>query len=123
MIFKNLMMCLIFLNAKIPTNFQVITDHKERCNSNVDNDLLLKVREMQLELIAYREQNMELQDRLSNMEHDYSGYRNESMESERRLQDQITQLKEDFAEYKTESMDNQTALKDELKRKGKEFIK
>ena len=117
------------------TSFQLIHDQQDRCSSTVVNDLLLKVREMQLELNAYREQTMELQleliayreqskelqflqDRLKNVEQDYSAYRNESAESERRLRDQITQLTEEFAEYKNESMDNQATLK-ELKRQGK----
>ena len=87
------------------------------------------MRELQLELAAYRktmEQSMKierlLQDRLSNVEHDYSTFRNESRDFERRLQGQITQLKEEFAEYKNGSIDNQTTTADELKRQGKYFL-
>ena len=118
---KEFMIFLFLLNEIMLTSFQLIHDQQDRCSSTVVNDLLLKVREMQLDLIAYREQSIELQDRLRKVENDYSAYRNESMESERRLQNQITQLTEEFAEYKNESMDNQTALKEELKRQGKEF--
>ena len=95
------MVCLFLLNAIMLTNCQVIHDKQDKCNSNVDKDLLLKVKELQLEFSAYREQ---------------------AMETERRLQDQITQLKEEVAKYRNESMDKQTALEDELKRQGNQFI-
>ena len=94
MAYKNLMICLFLLNAIMLKNCQVIHDHQDRCNGNVDKDLLLRVRELQLELSAYRKQ---------------------SIESERRL----TQLKDEFEEYKNESMNQQTELEDELKRQGK----
>ena len=121
-------MCLIFLNAMILTKFQVIHYKHERCNSGVNNDLLLKVREMQVELSTYREsmeQTMEterlLQDRLSKVEHDYLTFRNASIESKRQLQEQITLLKKEVAEYKNESMDTQRAVEDELKGQGRAF--
>ena len=94
---KEFLMCLFLLNEIILTNFQVIHDQQNRCNSNVDKDLLLKVRELQLELIAYRDQ---------------------AIKTERRLQDQLSQFKEEFAKYRNESIDKQKALGDE----GNQFI-
>ena len=85
------MLCLFLFNAIMLTDFQVINDQHDRCKSYVDYDLLLKVRDLQLELTAYREQ------------------------SERKL----TQLEREFAEYKNESMNKQTTLEDELKKQGK----
>ena len=101
---KELLICFFLLNEMILANLQVIHDQQDRCNSNVDNDLLLKVRELQLELAAYRE------------------FMEQSMKTERRLQDQITQLKEEFEEYKNGSIDNHTMTADELKKQGKYFI-
>ena len=109
------MICLFLLNAMMLTNGQVLTDQQDRCNSNVDNDLLLKIRELQLELSMYRKQSVELKLELSE-------YREQAMETEHRLQDQITQLTEEFAKYRNESMDNQTALEDELRRQGNHCI-
>ena len=101
---KELLMCLFLLNDMILTNLQVIHNQQDRCNSNVDNDLLLKVREMQLELAAYRE------------------FMEQSMKTERLLQGQITQLIEEFEEYKNGSIHNHTVTADELKKQGKYFI-
>ena len=90
-------MCFFLLNESLVTHVQVIYEQHNRCNNNGDNDLVLKIRELQLEFSAYRKRSIEtervLQDRLNKMEHDFPTYRNASMESEDRLQDQITELK------------------------------
>ena len=94
MVYKNRMICLLLLNVIILTNLQVIHDQQDRCNGHVDKDLLLKVRELQLELSEYRKQ---------------------AMETERKL----AQLQVEFAEYKNDSINKQTALEGDLKRQGK----
>ena len=112
---KDLMMCLFLLNEIILTNSQVINHQQDRCDSKIENDLLLKISEFQFEFSSYRDQAMKterlLWDRLSKLEHD-----------ERGLQDQITQLKEDFAKYKNGPMDNQTAMSGGFESQGNEFI-
>ena len=122
-------MCLLLLNVIILTNCQVIHDQPDKCNSNVDNDLLLKVRELQSELSTYHKQSVELKLELSEyreqsveLQLEFSAYREQAMKTERRLEDKLTQLKEEFAQYRSESMDKQTALEDELKRQGNQFI-
>ena len=126
---KELMMCLFLLNEIILTNCQLIQDQQDRCTNNVDKDLLLKLRELQLELSVYRElmeQSIEttrlLQDRLSKVELDYSTFRNESMESELQLKEHIRLLKEEVEEYKNESIHKDLALEDELRKRGKACI-
>ena len=110
MVFKELMICLFLLNAIILTNLQIIHDQQDRCCTNVDKDLLLKVRELQLELSMYREQSVAierlLRDKLSKVEHDYLAYRNESMdryreqkESERLLLDRLNNVEHEFSAF------------------------
>ena len=72
MAYKELVIYLFILNAIAMTRSQVINYQHDRCNNDVDKDLFLLVRELQLELSV----------------------------SEGRLQGQITQLKEKLAEYK-----------------------
>ena len=72
---KYLMICLFLLNATIPTNFQVINDRQDRCNSNGDNYLFLKVRELQLELSALKKE--------------FAEYKNESIDKQTALEDEL----------------------------------
>ena len=102
MAYKALVIYLLILNAIAMTHSQVINYQNDRCNNDVEKDLLLKVNELQLELSVYRK---------------------EAMESELQLQGQLTQLKEELADCKNGSMntDKQTALEDDLRRQGNEF--
>ena len=83
------------------------------------------MKELQLEFSAYREQAMKterlLQDRLSQVEHDYSACRNESTEkrheqkeSERLLLDRLSNLEQNYSAYRNESMDFERRLQDQI---------
>ena len=100
MAYKEMMIYLLILNSIAMTQSQGINYQHDRCNNDVDRNLLLKVREMKLELSVYRK---------------------EARESKSRLQGHITQMTEEFAEYKNRSMDKHTALEDESITPGNEF--
>ena len=77
------MICFFLLTEVIPTNVQIIHYQQDRCNSNVDNDLLLKVRDLQLE------SERRLQDQLTQLKEEFAQYKNESMDNQTALKEEL----------------------------------
>ena len=61
MVYKTVIKFVLLFNAVMLTKLQVI--HDSRCN-NVEDDMWMKIKELQLDVLSYRKESLQLQSRL-----------------------------------------------------------
>ena len=133
---KELIILLFLLNGVILTHLQIIHNHQERCKNNMEEDLLMQVKELQLEFLSCRQKSLEneklLQDQINKMKNNSSIHRSELLQqqkelegkmnkSEQSLDDRLSQMEKDFAVYRNMSQEKLLVLEDDLKRQGDEL--
>ena len=90
MVYETVIKFVLLLNAVMLTKLQVI--HDSRCN-NVKDDMWMKIKELQLDVLSYRKESLQLQSRLVKVETEFAAYRNESQAKLVELQDELNGIK------------------------------